>query len=72
MGDGYVHRLIHNKGDGKMVEVADPSTRSDQRPQTAPLSDTADEELVGRKRYGTIWHASTPAWSTNVCLVGHY
>jgi hypothetical protein len=48
-GDGYVHRLIYHKGEGgvnKLVEVADPRTASNQRPHTAPLSDSAEEEMV--------------------------
>lgn len=48
-GDGYVHRLIYHKGEGgvsKLVEVTDPRTATDQRPHTAPLSDSAEEEIV--------------------------
>ena len=32
-----------------MVEVADPHTRSDQRPRTAPVSEEVEEEVVHRK-----------------------
>lgn len=59
MGDGYVHRLLYHKGGdaedgtgsarGKLVEVADPHTNSDQRPRTAPLSDELEEEMMHRK-----------------------
>ncbi|CAM9426718.1 unnamed protein product, partial [Hapterophycus canaliculatus] len=39
-GDGFVHRLIHNKADGKLVEVSDPAQTSEERPQMpACLSD---------------------------------
>lgn len=39
-GDGFVHRLIHNKADGKLVEVSDPGQTSEERPQMpARLSD---------------------------------
>jgi BRCA1-associated protein len=60
VGDGYVHRLLYHKGGedaedgtgsarGKLVEVADPHTNSDQRPRTAPLSDEVEEEMMHRK-----------------------
>ncbi len=39
-GDGFVHRLIHNKADGKLVEISDPGQTSEERPQMpARLSD---------------------------------
>ncbi|CAN0561076.1 unnamed protein product, partial [Ectocarpus sp. 12 AP-2014] len=39
-GDGFVHRLIHNKADGKLVEISDPEQTSEERPQMpARLSD---------------------------------
>ena len=39
-GDGFVHRLIHNKADGKLVEISDPGQTSEERPQVpASLSD---------------------------------
>lgn len=39
-GDGFVHRLIHNKADGKLVEISDPEQTSEERPQVpAQLSD---------------------------------
>lgn len=39
-GDGFVHRLIHNKADGKLVEISDPAQTSEERPQMpARLSD---------------------------------
>jgi len=58
VGDGYVHRLLYlpqsttlegGREGGKMVEVADPHTRSDQRPRTAPVSEEVEEEVVHRK-----------------------
>ena len=39
-GDGFVHRLIRNKADGKLVEISDPGQTSGERPQIpARLSD---------------------------------
>lgn len=35
-----MHRLIHNKADGKLVEIPDPGQTSEERPQVpARLSD---------------------------------
>ena len=48
-GQGYVHRLLQNKDDGKLVEVGDPSTTSDERTLSPGLSDTQEGELVHRK-----------------------
>ncbi|CAM9534487.1 unnamed protein product [Phaeothamnion confervicola] len=46
-GDGFVHRLIHNKADGKLVEVPDPQRPSEQRSQVpGQLSDAQEERLV--------------------------
>ena len=56
-GDGFVHRLIHNKADGKLVEVSDLGQTSEERPQMpARLSDiqvrwmTICEWCVGMRR----------------------
>lgn len=49
-GDGFVHRLIHNKADGKLVEISDPGQTSEERPQMpARLSDVQ----VGQAEGGT-------------------
>ena len=47
-GDGYVHRLIQSKTDGKLVEVAPP--RADARAD-ASCSRRADTALKSCKRY---------------------
>ncbi|RLN97660.1 hypothetical protein BBJ28_00011608 [Nothophytophthora sp. Chile5] len=44
-GDGYVHRLILNKQDGKFVEFPSPNNLSDERSQTPPT--TSAEEAEG-------------------------
>jgi len=59
VGDGYVHRLLYmpqsitgegGREGGKVVEVADPYTRSDQRPRTTTrVSEEVEEEVVHRK-----------------------
>ena len=59
VGDGYVHRLLYmphsttlegGREGGKVVEVADPYTRSDQRPRTTTrVSDEVEEEVMHRK-----------------------
>lgn len=55
-GDGFVHRLIHNKADGKLVEIPDPGQTSEERPQVpARLSDvqvSATTARVCRRRAG--------------------
>ena len=52
-GQGYVHRLIQNKGDGKLVEANDPSNTSSQARTLDPgLSDAQEDELVHRKLEG--------------------
>lgn len=49
-GDGYVHRLIRNSGDGKLVEVNDPwNTNSHERTLSPGLSDAQEEHLMHRK-----------------------
>lgn len=51
-GQGYVHRLLQNKDDGKLVEVSDPSNTSAERSLTPGLSDTQEEQVVHRKLEG--------------------
>lgn len=52
-GDGFVHRLIHNRADGKLVEVPDPLHTSAERPQQpASLSDPQEERLVHTRLEG--------------------
>jgi BRCA1-associated protein len=52
-GQGYVHRLLQNKQDGKLVEVSDPySTASLERTMSPGLSDTQEGEVVHRKLEG--------------------
>ena len=52
-GQGYVHRLIQNKDDGKLVETNDPSNTSSQARTLDPgLSDAQEDELVHRKLEG--------------------
>ncbi|CAM9244898.1 unnamed protein product, partial [Ectocarpus sp. 8 AP-2014] len=46
-GDGFVHRLIHNKADGKLVEISDPE-------QT-----TQEERLVHGKLEGLAYQYNT-------------
>jgi BRCA1-associated protein len=49
-GDGYVHRLIRNSDDGKLVEVNDPwNTTSNERSLSPGLSDTQEEQFMHRK-----------------------
>lgn len=53
VGQGYVHRLIQNAGDGKIVEVADPSnTTSQERSLIPSLTDAEEGEVVHRKLEG--------------------
>lgn len=58
VGDGYVHRLLYHPysaggesgGEGgKIVEVPDPNTNSNQRPRHAPMPEAMEEEMVHRK-----------------------
>jgi BRCA1-associated protein len=52
-GQGYVHRLLQNKEDGKLVEVPDPSnTTSQERSLNPGLSDEQEGEVVHRKLEG--------------------
>ena len=52
-GEGYVHRLIQNKEDGKLVEVNDPSNTSSQERTLSPgLSDAQEDEVLHRKLEG--------------------
>lgn len=52
-GQGYVHRLLQNKEDGKLVEVHDPNnTTSQERSLTPGLSDSQEGEVVHRKLEG--------------------
>lgn len=52
-GQGYVHRLLQNKQDGKLVEFSDPySMASLERTQSPGLSETQEGELLHRKLEG--------------------
>jgi BRCA1-associated protein len=52
-GGGYVHRLLQNKSDGKLVEVNDPSNTTSRERTLAPgLSDAQEGEVVHRKLEG--------------------
>ncbi|CAB9503908.1 RING finger protein ETP1 [Seminavis robusta] len=52
-GQGYVHRLLQNKEDGKLVEVHDPTNlSSNERSLNPGLSDTQEGEVVHRKLEG--------------------
>jgi BRCA1-associated protein len=52
-GQGYVHRLLQNKDDGKLVEVSDPNNASTfERTQNPGLSDSQEGEVVHRKLEG--------------------
>lgn len=49
-GQGFVHRLMQNKDDGKLVEVNDPNNMSSaQRPLNPGLSDSQEGEVMHRK-----------------------
>ncbi|CAM9703960.1 unnamed protein product, partial [Ectocarpus fasciculatus] len=59
-GDGFVHRLIHNKADGKLVEISDPEQTSEERPQMpARLSDVQEERLIHGKLEGLAYQYNT-------------
>ncbi|CAM9421490.1 unnamed protein product, partial [Discosporangium mesarthrocarpum] len=59
-GDGFVHRLIQNKADGKLVEISDPQHTSGERPQVpARLSDIQEEQLVHSKLEGLAYQYNT-------------
>lgn len=52
-GQGYVHRLLQNKDDGKLVEVNDPSNTSSQERSLSPgLTEAQEGEVVHRKLEG--------------------
>ena len=56
-GQGYVHRLVQNKDDGKLVEVTGPTSvargrTSGERSWTPGLSDLQEGEVVHRKLEG--------------------
>jgi BRCA1-associated protein len=50
-GDGYVHRLIQNSRDGKLVELPDPriAASGGERSQVPPLTDAVESELLHEK-----------------------
>ncbi|GMF21377.1 unnamed protein product [Phytophthora lilii] len=48
-GDGYVHRLILNKQDGKFVEFPSPNSLSGERSQNPPTTSAEEEEGEHRK-----------------------
>jgi BRCA1-associated protein len=50
-GQGYVHRLLQNTSDGKLVEVSN-QTYNQRRPEAGHLSDTQEDEVVHRKLEG--------------------
>ncbi|CAN0189347.1 unnamed protein product, partial [Laminaria digitata] len=59
-GDGFVHRLIRNKADGKLVEISDPGQTSGERPQIpARLSDVQEERIVHGKLEGLAYQYNT-------------
>lgn len=52
-GNGYVHRLLQNKDDGKLVEINDPhNTRSHERSLSPGLTERQEGEVVHRKLEG--------------------
>jgi BRCA1-associated protein len=52
-GQGYVHRLLQNAKDGKLVESSDPHTTSQERSLSPGyLSDAQEGEVVHRKLEG--------------------
>ena len=51
-GQGYVHRLIENADDGKIVEVSDPRSGAMERSPIPELSDSQEGEVVHRKLEG--------------------
>jgi BRCA1-associated protein len=50
-GGGYVHRLIRNSEDGKLVEINDPRNTTSNERSTHPsyISDAQEEEAIHRK-----------------------
>jgi len=51
-GQGYVHRLLQNAKDDKLVEVSDPNSTSAERTLSPGLSDAQEGEVVHRKLEG--------------------
>jgi BRCA1-associated protein len=51
-GQGYVHRLLQNAKDDKLVEVNDPHNTSQERSLSPGLSDAQEEQVVHRKLEG--------------------
>ena len=51
-GQGYVHRLLQNDTDGKLVEVNDPNATSHARSLEPGLSNAQEENVVHRKLEG--------------------
>lgn len=52
-GQGYVHRLLQNKEDGKLVEVSDPNNTTSQERSLSPgLTEAQEGEVVHRKLEG--------------------
>lgn len=51
-GQGYVHRLLQNAKDDKLVEVNDPNNTSAERTLSPGLSDLQEGEVVHRKLEG--------------------
>jgi len=52
-GQGFVHRLIQNEDDGKIVEIPDPTnTMSEERSLIPSLTDAEEDEVVHRKLEG--------------------
>ena len=49
VGDGFVHRIIQNKEDGKLVEFSDPNITSNERTLNPGLSDAQQGQVVHRK-----------------------
>jgi len=50
-GQGYVHRLLQNAKDGKIVEVSH-QTQDQRMPEAGRLSDAQEDEVVHRKLEG--------------------
>ena len=51
-GQGYVHRLLHNDRDGKLVEVSDPNAVSQERSQRPGLSNAQEQNVLHCKLEG--------------------
>lgn len=49
-GQGYVHRLLQNKDDGKLVEFPDPSNTSSQERSSEPGASSAEDEVVVHRK----------------------